>query len=484
MPVVDGMARSIVQHAYAMALGSAGRPIDALRAAAAAREGFRCAGAREGELDALIAIGSVIRMAGDLASALETFDEAEGLARELADDHRLAVVLRQIGICCSLLGRHRQALSSLREADLLHATRPFDREHLNTRLSLYNAHNRSSTSLPPGSEERHEGLVAHLSLWLRLAEDAARLGHTRTELMALGNHAITLHDCGRHREALQALAALMPRYRRHGMAPNEAICWFEMGRAHASLGEFDAARRHFAEAIERFDRGGQSNDLRDALEGQADVEEAMGNHREALAALRRVRAIEAETDKEAAHRSAAQRELRIELARLNNQWHRLASTDPLTGLANRRALDQWLREAQAGLEQGGSLVVLLHDMDHFKSINDGFGHDVGDAVLKRVAGLLQANCRPGDLAVRYGGEEFLLALIGVDPHGAVDIAERLRSSIERHDWPSIVPALRVTVSIGVAAAGETSDPASLLTLADRRLYAAKHGGRNRVIYAG
>ena len=209
----------------------------------------------------------------------------------------------------------------------------------------------------------------------------------------------------------------------------------------------------------------------------------MGNHREALAALRRVRAIEAETDKEAAHRSAAQRELRIELARLTSQWHRLASTDPLTGLANRRALDQWLRDAKPRVEQGEALVILLHDMDHFKSINDGFGHGVGDVVLKQVATLLQANCRPGDLAVRYGGEEFLLALVGVESRGAVDIAERLRSSVERHDWQSIVSKLRVTVSIGVAAASEATDHAALLTLADRRLYAAKHGGRNRVVFS-
>ena len=236
LPSTEGLARAIVQHAHALALGSAGRSIDALRAAAAAREGFRTAGARDGELDALLAIGSVLRTADDFASALETFEEAETLARELDDDGRLGLVLRQFGICCSLLGRHQQALSSLREADALHAAQPLGREHLATRLSLYNAHNRSSTSLPADSAERHEGLVEHLALWLGLAEDAARLGQTRTELMALGNHAITLHDCGRQREALQALSALLPRYRSHGMAPNEAICWFEMGRAHQSLG--------------------------------------------------------------------------------------------------------------------------------------------------------------------------------------------------------------------------------------------------------
>jgi len=134
------------------------------------------------------------------------------------------------------------------------------------------------------------------------------------ELMALGNYAITLHDCGRHGDALAALAALLPRYRAHGMAPNEAICFFEMGRAHESQGEHDAAREHYVEAIAMFDRTGLSGHLREALEGLSNAEERRGDHRAALAALRRARAIEAETNDGAAHRSAAQRELRLELA--------------------------------------------------------------------------------------------------------------------------------------------------------------------------
>ena len=479
-----GEARAILQHALALACNVLGRSVDALRAAAAARDGFKAIGSREGELDALLAIGSVMRSAGDHASAMLAFEEAEPMARTLCDEMRLGVVLCQIGVCCSLLGRHQQALSSLHEAALIHSRGPNDREHLSTLLSLYNAHNRRATSLPKDSRERIDSLEEHLERWRTLAEDAARGEQTRMELMALGNYAITLHDCGRHRNALAALAALLPRYRAHGMAPNEAICFFEMGRAHESLGEHDAAREHYGEAIAMFDRTGSSGHLREALEGLSNVEERRGDHRAALAALRRARAIEAETNDSAAHRSVAQRELRLELARLSSQWQRLASTDPLTGLANRRALENWMSEVRPRVELGEPLIVLLHDMDHFKSINDRFGHGVGDDVLRQVAILINANCRPHDLAVRYGGEEFLLALVGVDYEAAIEVAERLRVSVQAFEWSTIASELCVTVSIGIADVAEARDTMALLTLADRRLYAAKHGGRNRVVHSG
>ena len=196
-----------------------------------------------------------------------------------------------------------------------------------------------------------------------------------------------------------------------------------------------------------------------------------------------MRTIEADLNDAAAHRSAAQRELRIELARLSSQWHRLASTDPLTGLANRRALEQWFAETQPRIELGESVMVLLHDLDNFKSINDRFGHHVGDDVLRQVAKLIHANCRPHHLAVRYGGEEFLLAMLGIDHQSAVDVAECLRVSVETHQWSGIAPDLDVTISVGIAGVAETGNTTALLTLADRRLYAAKHGGRNRVVYS-
>jgi diguanylate cyclase (GGDEF)-like protein len=474
--------RAILQRIVAVALTTAGKPVDAIRAAAGARDGFRRAGRRSGELDALLALAGVLRASGDCASAIETLEEAETIGRELEDASRIGLVLRHIGICCSLIGRHQQALSHLLEAEAIHAASGHPRDHLNSRLSLYNAHNRHALTLDPTSPARIEGLVEHLGQWRMLADDAATQKATRLELMALGNHAITLHDVGRHREALDALVALLPRYREAAMAPNEAICHFEMGRALEALAEFDSARTHYREACDRFERIGSSAELRDALEGLANVEEALGDHRAALAALRRVRAIEGELKEAEAHRQAALRDLRIELARLGNQWRQLAVVDPLTGLANRRGLEQWFADTQPRVDAGDVRIVLLHDLDHFKSINDRFGHSVGDEVLRQVARLIAAQCRADDLAVRYGGEEFLLSMLAVEPTTAVDVGNRLRASIEAHDWRSVATELSVTVSVGIANSMEAGDAPALLTLADRRLYAAKHAGRNRVVH--
>ncbi len=268
------------------------------------------------------------------------------------------------------------------------------------------------------------------------------------------------------------------------MTPNEGICVFEMGRAQRSLGDAAAARDSFVAAIAIFEGIDAKGDLRDAFDGLADAEEALGNAGAALAALRRVRALQVATDDEAARRGIVQRELRDELARLSQQWQKVAATDALTGLGNRRGLDAWLGTAMARAAAGEALRVLLFDMDHFKSINDRFGHAVGDEVLRTAARLIRENCRPGDLAARYGGEEFVLALTGLAADVALECAERLRASIESHDWTRIAAGLTVTISIGLAHGGEASDAAALLQLADRRLYAAKHGGRNRVVASG
>ena len=94
-----------------------------------------------------------------------------------------------------------------------------------------------------------------------------------------------------------------------------------------------------------------------------------------------------------------------------------------------------MANTQARVEAGDALRVLLFDMDHFKAINDGFRHHIGDDVLRTAANLIHDNCRLSDLAVRYGGEEFLLALLAIDLAGAIEAAERLRASIESFDGP-------------------------------------------------
>jgi diguanylate cyclase (GGDEF)-like protein/PAS domain S-box-containing protein len=146
-----------------------------------------------------------------------------------------------------------------------------------------------------------------------------------------------------------------------------------------------------------------------------------------------------------------------------------ASTDPLTGLANRRAAEAELRRA---LSAGGPVSVVLFDVDHFKKVNDTFGHDVGDAVLVAVAGALRGRARAGDFVARWGGEEFL-AVVAADEAGARRLAERARVAVSELE----TGAGRVTVSAGVARVEQIAD----VKRADERLYEAKHQGRNRVV---
>jgi diguanylate cyclase (GGDEF)-like protein len=177
----------------------------------------------------------------------------------------------------------------------------------------------------------------------------------------------------------------------------------------------------------------------------------------------------------------------LDLIRLKERHKRLAARDGLTQLYNRRAFDERLAKARAREERqpaGGRFGVLLLDIDHFKKLNDTFGHPAGDAALKHTARVLEQHLREGDEAARYGGEEFAIILPGADAAGALPLAERVRAAIEKSHLVFEGARLAVTVSVGVAAWPEDGhELPDLLGAADRALYAAKEGGRNRVAAA-
>ena len=163
----------------------------------------------------------------------------------------------------------------------------------------------------------------------------------------------------------------------------------------------------------------------------------------------------------------------------------LSLTDHLTGLYNRSVLQRiGERIATRARHARGELAVAMVDADHFKRINDAYGHTAGDEVLRHLAQTLSAALRPGDLVLRYGGEEFLLVLDGAAPAVAARIAERIRAAIEADSLSAEGYAIRYTVSIGVAGAeGSEYDLHKLIAAADARLYAAKRAGRNRICTA-
>ena len=162
----------------------------------------------------------------------------------------------------------------------------------------------------------------------------------------------------------------------------------------------------------------------------------------------------------------------------------MAITDQLTGLHNRRYMSRHLDTLIASAERAERpIAFLIMDIDHFKAVNDTYGHDSGDEVLREFASRISANVRGIDLACRYGGEEFVVVMPDTDVDFAATVAERLRRSVESVPFAiSREPHnLNITISIGIAASEESGDTAdALLHRADKALYRAKREGRNRV----
>ena len=157
-----------------------------------------------------------------------------------------------------------------------------------------------------------------------------------------------------------------------------------------------------------------------------------------------------------------------------------ALTDPLTGLHNRAAMDTLLiREVKLAQRKSCPLTVILADIDHFKSINDGYGHLVGDHCLQAVAHTLDRSIRDSDLVFRYGGEEFLIVLGQTNLRGARLLAERIRREVMRLHVPGH-PEHGLSISLGAAQLDQEEDWRALCERADKALYRAKQAGRNRV----
>jgi diguanylate cyclase (GGDEF)-like protein len=170
------------------------------------------------------------------------------------------------------------------------------------------------------------------------------------------------------------------------------------------------------------------------------------------------------------------------LHRSNQQILETARTDPLTGAANRRRFDERLQEELERLKRGDSVLSLaLADVDHFKQVNDQFGHPAGDAVLKALVQTMLAGTRPYDLVARWGGEEFVILLPQTGAEAAFQVAERIRLAFAAQIVPAVNRA--ITVSFGIAAALPADSAETLLARADAALYRAKSGGRNRVCAA-
>jgi diguanylate cyclase (GGDEF)-like protein len=219
----------------------------------------------------------------------------------------------------------------------------------------------------------------------------------------------------------------------------------------------------------------------EALRDRIELGLSLGRGRAVLAGqneeLRRLTEALADANRRLAEANAA-----LELR--NRELAALAVTDPLTSLGNRRRfMDRLAEETAEARRYGHPLSVLFLDLDHFKWVNDTYGHPIGDEVLKEVARLVRERARETDVVARIGGEEFAVLLPSTDLGGAGPLAEAIRSRVAENDF-AVVPSQ--TVSIGVAQYMPEADDEQatrLLAAADKALYEAKTSGRNRIAFA-
>jgi diguanylate cyclase (GGDEF)-like protein len=321
---------------------------------------------------------------------------------------------------------------------------------------------------------------------------ARGLGHVDYETTALLNLAESLTLVGETPRALELLLDwtkhhphALPRQWAH-QRDSLGLVYLASGRAPEAVSALEESLGFLSES-DSF-RAVVTEHLSTALE-------RCGRWCEALAQYKAFHAVQSRLAAERARRSARVAAARLDIERERARTRQLASSntalrrraedlarqaneDVLTGLPNRRQVDTVI----AAL--GRSVSAALLDVDHFKRVNDGFSHAVGDLVLKQLADIMRATCRARDLPARFGGEEFLVLFDGAADADVMRAAERLRAAVESFDWHTIAPGLQVTVSIGLARAAEAVDGTQLLALADQRLYTAKRQGRNRVVSEG
>lgn len=438
---------------------------------------------------------------GDFDLALRRGVEACDLASASGDPGQRAVALNAVGACFERMGDPWQAERLMREAldqarlqaevyprlvslnnlsavtiGAFHLMRGgVDPDEATAALQRSAAYAREALALAqagPGSDPFFlvfvEGNLGEALLHLGELDAAEALLHSALARAEAHDHAAQiwrircslaegLIERGRHAQARDSLRDLWARDA--AAVPQATLIRLHQAlyRANRSLGQVDDALDHHERA--------------EILQRQRAARQLRAQSR--LLVTR----VEAEQNRLQAERARleaqAERERATELAR-----H--ASQDALTGLGNRRHLDEQLPQllVQAQARQQDMALAIV-DLDHFKQVNDRHGHRVGDQVLVQLAQMLRENTRSGDLIARIGGEEFLLALPQTDLVRATEVCERLRDSVQAHDWANLAEGLAVTVSIGLAQAPPYDAP-GLFDHADRALYRAKQAGRNRV----
>jgi two-component system cell cycle response regulator len=307
---------------------------------------------------------------------------------------------------------------------------------------------------------------------------ASALGDIWTARLALGNLADSAANSGELAEA----DALLAQYRALGddLPPRDREHYLDvLATVQIKRGDFAGAIATLSEGRALATASGNVETLLHSALHLSMAYEGLGRFEQALAEHKRYHQLHQVMSAEHARRTARLADVALEADRLRRHAANLAVSvdrDPLTGVYNRRRLDI---ELSALSTSGRPYLIAMLDLDWFKSVNDRFGHAVGDAVLRQAAQMLTEMALPEEVVARYGGEEFVL--LAADDGSGVARLDDLRLRFARQDFSRIAPGLRLTVSIGVTFGHEARRVEDVLKIADNRLYAAKRGGRNRLV---
>ncbi|MEQ6289913.1 diguanylate cyclase [Vogesella sp. GCM10023246] len=472
--VSQAAARADVLCTVAMACNEMGLGQDALKYALEALGAARISNEPELLSWALNRAGiATFSALGDLQQSVSLLQQAEIQARLAADDVACFSALTNLGVTYRAAGLQQELLGNGAEARrlfLLARAQFMQAEQL--AVSGNNLHSLATAYINLAEIHTNLGDFAAGQTALAQTRSLAQQGHfTHIQRNVDLAEATLLHHSGQHQAAATVLRALLAQ---------AELLEFDMKvlvheglyRLYKDIGEFQLALAEL-EALRRIEQElatQRSSTQGWAIRKELEITSAqLAAERERLQAEReRLRAARLEAEKAVAD------------ARMN-ELEQAALVDALTGVGNRRLLDLEgpARLARLGSEDGGLAVVVL-DLDHFKNINDRFGHAVGDEALKKVAQLITLRTRSSDLVTRYGGEEFVLLLADSVVESVLVCCERLRLAIMEYSWQEVHPLLHVTASFGLHWCDSPQSWDEALRAADIALYRAKRNGRNRL----
>lgn len=513
-----GTARQLVQALVAavVALRHASNLVGSAEAGAEALQHLRDLPQPDAALEgrARNQYGSTLSYMGRTAEALQLFEESRALSMQAGRMDEVAAALSNTAIAADTLGDNDKARAMFKEALALH------RAEGNQRYVAQMLNNLAFAGLGAAKLSTSAGdpqsAKAHLLEALGLVDEAlAILAQIDEPVMwphCMHTRVGVLRALGDLPAAIETLKSQLGHAQRFGTVL--------VADALATLGELQCELRQWPEAIDNLRQADTVLNETQNVVGHTEVLQtlthalsAVGRHEEALATFRRCHEMELRLrDRDAqthlhlveAHlkqeRTTAElalaRQRESELTALNErllsidgereellrELGRESREDALTGLPNRRALEERLSlEVERGLRYGRELCVVLMDVDHFKRVNDEVSHAAGDRVLQTVANVLRNQVRATDMAARLGGDELVLLLPETELARAAQVCEQLRLGVAECDWHGLLPeGLRPTLSVGVVVSGVGATSQSLLADADFQLYRAKHAGRNRV----